>query len=295
MTNSKIVWINSYPKSGNTWMRMFLANYFYANEDDIGINDVYRFIKMDTDRNIVKDYCQSAGLPIISEEGEISLRLFHDTLRYHLGRSGNLFLKSHAPIHLVHNEAYFPKDLTACFVYVVRHPFDTLISDLNFNFGSKFFPDYTDLDVATESEANQRQIFGFMQNEAERLHGNHPGHFLGSWKNHVNSYLHAPYGRVKVVKYEDMLADPANTFMGVVRHIIGHCDEKKAEKAIAACQFKKLQSAEENSGFKERSTTNNLPFFRHGKSGEGKLQIPEKLQKEIKTLLSSEMKILGYE
>ena len=25
----KIIWISSYPKSGNTWMRFFLSNYFY--------------------------------------------------------------------------------------------------------------------------------------------------------------------------------------------------------------------------------------------------------------------------
>ena len=27
----KIIWISSYPKSGNTWVRYFLSNYFFNN------------------------------------------------------------------------------------------------------------------------------------------------------------------------------------------------------------------------------------------------------------------------
>ena len=277
-------------------MRLFLANYFYASDKDIGINDVYRFIKLDTDENLVSDYRKYGPADHSEQDDEaISVASYHDSLRYHLGRSGNLFLKSHAPLHLVDNNPYFPIDLTACFIYIVRHPFDTLVSALNFNFGSSFFKDYDELEQATQSEANQRQIFEFMTNEHERLSGNHPGKFLGSWQNHVNSYRNAPYGRVKLVKYEDMLSNPMKTFGDVVTHITGSHDTKRVKKAVEACQFKKLKTTEQQDGFQERSLTNDLPFFRHGTSGQGQEIISAALKNDIRDAFEKEMTALGYE
>ena len=33
-----IVWLASYPKSGNTWLRMFLRSYFLKNETQFSLN-----------------------------------------------------------------------------------------------------------------------------------------------------------------------------------------------------------------------------------------------------------------
>ncbi|MGC6518319.1 MAG: sulfotransferase domain-containing protein, partial [Candidatus Puniceispirillaceae bacterium] len=265
MTSNKIVWINSYPKSGNTWMRVFLANYFFAQGQEIGINDVFRYARMDTDDNLIDDYRKNTDHKTIATDGyPLTVTQYHDVLRYHLENTGNLLLKSHAPVHLIHNIPYFPKELTACFIYIVRHPLDTLISALNFNFGSRHFQDYDDIDDATMNERNQRQIFSFMTNDEERLSGDHLGCFLGSWKNHINSYLNAPYGRVKLVRYEDLLTNPVETFSDVVRHITGQCDLSRVEKSIAASQFSKLQKTEQEQTFRESSVTNDLPFFRQG-------------------------------
>ena len=38
-----IVWLASYPKSGNTWTRIFLANYLMNADSPVPINEVHRF------------------------------------------------------------------------------------------------------------------------------------------------------------------------------------------------------------------------------------------------------------
>ena len=43
-----IIWISSYPKSGNTWVRSFLASYVYSNKSDFKFDD---FIKSNIGEN----------------------------------------------------------------------------------------------------------------------------------------------------------------------------------------------------------------------------------------------------
>ena len=42
MPTKNIVWLASYPKSGNTWTRIFLANYIFAKNEPLPINQVHR-------------------------------------------------------------------------------------------------------------------------------------------------------------------------------------------------------------------------------------------------------------
>lgn len=38
--NKKIIWLASYPKSGNTWFRIFLANLFSGAKQPANINEL---------------------------------------------------------------------------------------------------------------------------------------------------------------------------------------------------------------------------------------------------------------
>ena len=37
-----LVWLASYPKSGNTWLRAFLANYFIDTAQPVSINEMQK-------------------------------------------------------------------------------------------------------------------------------------------------------------------------------------------------------------------------------------------------------------
>ena len=45
MTLNRIIWLASFPKSGNTWLRLLLANYFMPEGEEIHINNIFRAIR----------------------------------------------------------------------------------------------------------------------------------------------------------------------------------------------------------------------------------------------------------
>ncbi|MDW3117045.1 MAG: hypothetical protein R8G60_04095 [Roseovarius pacificus] len=67
-----IVWLASYPKSGNTWTRAFLANYLANAKNPIGINDIHKFGVGD---NIAEMYRRVAGGQFDLNDVEQSVRL----------------------------------------------------------------------------------------------------------------------------------------------------------------------------------------------------------------------------
>ena len=46
---ANIVWIASYPKSGNTWMRAFIYNAALATERPAGLDEITRFFESEAD------------------------------------------------------------------------------------------------------------------------------------------------------------------------------------------------------------------------------------------------------
>ena len=56
---NKIIWISSYPKSGNTWMRYLIANYFFNSErkfDQKIIKSIKKFPIDDLIKKIEKEF-----------------------------------------------------------------------------------------------------------------------------------------------------------------------------------------------------------------------------------------------
>ena len=55
-----IIWLASHPKSGNTWIRSFLASILYSNEGNINFNDLKKlggeYPLRSQFKNFVKDF-----------------------------------------------------------------------------------------------------------------------------------------------------------------------------------------------------------------------------------------------
>lgn len=52
-TDKKIVWLASYPKSGNTWTRLFLTSYI-ADQDEFDPNEALKGSMHDASRSLMK-------------------------------------------------------------------------------------------------------------------------------------------------------------------------------------------------------------------------------------------------
>ena len=75
---SSIVWLASYPKSGNTWMRIFLANYMMNLPEPVPINQAG---KMGLGDAVVKFYNMVAGHEIDSNDVDTVMKLRPKVLR----------------------------------------------------------------------------------------------------------------------------------------------------------------------------------------------------------------------
>src|SRR5581483_5973292 len=89
---SEIVWLVSYPKSGNTWVRLLLANYLSATDEPVDINQL-SLSSMATARRPFDEWC---GVEASALDDSIVNRLRPAVYRHMAADSpDDLFMKVH--------------------------------------------------------------------------------------------------------------------------------------------------------------------------------------------------------
>jgi Sulfotransferase domain len=92
---------------------------------------------------------------------------------------------------------------------------------------------------------------------------------FGSWSRHVESWTRTPHPALLVMRYEDMLSDPENTFARLARHVRLSPTAAQLREAIVRCSFTRLQSQERQNGFVEKPAMSQR-FFREGRADQWK-------------------------
>lgn len=270
-----LVWLASYPKSGNTWLRAFLANYLFAGEDPASFEAMRRLSAGDSSG---PSYAELSG----RDPRALSLAEYHQTRRRHLARiAGNgapvNFIKTHCPHVRIGGASLIPAALTRQAVYLVRHPLDMLAS-------------YADhWGIAIEEAARQIADSSNAIPATERT----AAQFLGNWSDHVASWTETRDFPVLTVRYEDMLADPASTFIAVLRHIGAPIDRVVLGRAIRSASFPVLAAMETAGGFPERGPAQGR-FFRQGGSGHWREVVPQAVADRVLRDHQTAIDRLGY-
>ena len=249
---AKIIWLASYPKSGNTWARIFLANYRHAQKTPLDINHLpENFIA--SSRPI---FDEMAGIETSDlTPGEIEA--MRPTVYRHISSriTQDLFIKVHdAYIHTQEDVPLFPADIPQKAIYLLRNPLDVAIS---FAHHMNISIDKTircmgnpDFELGENSAALSRQF-------SQRLL---------TWSGHALSWAEAPGLDVSLVRYEDLHADPEIAFGAVVRAAGLELDQERLRQAIRFSGFDLLQGQEQAYGFREKMPLSKS-FFRKGKIG----------------------------
>jgi hypothetical protein len=270
-----IVWLASYPKSGNTWLRIFLANYLANKPGPLPINEAHRFAIGDSD---VKYYTKVAGAKVNTADMGQTVQL--------RGRVLTAIAQNGSDVNLVktHNRRaegwgvpLIPPHLTRSAIYVMRNPLDMVLS----------YARHYGLSQDQAAEAICRADNGI--NPSETL----TAQFLGSWQDHVDSWTgFAPYPTL-VLRYEDMLIKPEAAFTKVLEHFGISPEPERLSRAIRHSSFKELKKQEKKSGFVERPP-NSDAFFSKGQSGQWKDELAPELVKKIRQTNKRAMKKHGY-
>lgn len=244
-----IVWLASYPKSGNTWLRAFLANLLANSSAPLPFEE---WLHYGDDEALPSRFNEVAGCESTSMDADRLSEVRPQVHALIAARSrGTAFVKTHNlngsfAGHPLHNP-----DVTAGAIYVVRNPLDVVIS-MAAHFSLSIDEAIERLgndDVATANDA----LF--------------VSQMLGSWSRHVSSWADAAGSKVLVVRYEDMLEKPTKAFLKVARLIGQDRDCERIQRAIRFAGFNQLQGMERKSGFREAPRAD-APFFRAGRANQ---------------------------
>ena len=244
-----ILWLASYPKSGNTWLRAFLANLVANRPTEVGLDELPRYGDLEARPDL---FTQLAGRKSIELDFAqiLALRpLVHAQLA--AAATGTVFVKTHNMAgvhegHPLHNPA-----VSAGAIYVVRNPLDVVIS-MSHHFGISL--DEAIMYLGNDSAATENSDLFVTQ-------------FLGSWSRHVASWAALESARILVVRYEDLLEKPAKWFGKIARLVGLDADRGRIERAIKHASFASLASMERRDGFVE-VPIKGKHFFRSGRANQ---------------------------
>ncbi len=243
----RIIWLASFPKSGNTWTRVFLANYFMPPDQAPDINSLHRF----TTADVRQDFFDRAnGGPFVARDVQHWLETRTKVLRaIAASKPSHHFVKTHCQVRRISGHDLILPEVTAAAIYVVRNPFDLVLSY------ARHLGD--DVDTTIERMANPKAINAGRTRIFE---------IIGRWDEHIASWLDAPGLRRHVMRYEDMVADTEQAFRGLLAFMGTPVRDGQLRRAIRAASFDTLQRQEREKGFRERPPAMKQ-FFATGRAG----------------------------
>jgi hypothetical protein len=272
----KIYWLASYPKSGNTWVRMFMN--CFATRFPIKLNSAYQFITSDLRPEIFQ----------MMQPRPLSEMSFREQFMYHQGALLNLlklantkhiYVKTHNAKAIIDGVHLIPPAISAKAVYIIRDPRDVVISS------AKHFKQTIDEAITHMANPDRAGKANF------NLY-----HLFMSWSSHVESWGSKNKSiDTLFIRYEDLLTNPIEAFKKIIEQFdLEDIDdfEQRFEFALEQSNFSNLQKAEKEGGFVEKAGGD--LFFRVGQSGQWKTVLTGKQIKLIEEQHKQVMEHYGY-
>jgi Sulfotransferase domain. len=255
---------------------MFLTNYLQRSTTPIRLSGIHS----DDNANITSSFEDLMGLDTLDltpNELDLYLPTYYSIVS---SQKPTIVYKK------VHNAYYinsagspiFPTEISKCALYFIRNPLDVAVS----------YSNHTSLPID--------EIVQLLLNEDCRIGGKYSIHLLQrlySWVGHVESWCNQKSIKTHVVRYEDMLTAPLETFSGIVDFLGFEKDQERVKTSIHNCEFKVLREMEDKDGFGER-TSKCKNFFWKGTSGNYKNHLTAKQIEQIVEYCFEPMKRFGY-
>jgi sulfotransferase family protein len=272
---SKIIWLASYPKSGNTWMRAFLHNLLRDPDESYDINKITDFSTGDSSINW---YEAQTKKPWREWTPQDVARMRRGTqLAICAWRRDDTFVKTHNASIMFQGYPLIYPDLTAGAIYIVRNPLDVAIS-LAHHYGCG-------VDRAIEILSDETTGSNTVEKLVYEVHK--------SWSTHVDSWTGQQRPGLAVLRYEDMLKNPVKAFGGLVGFMGLQVPRPRLERAIERSSFKSLREQEDQKGFKEKSP-HAQKFFREGRANQWRDVLTPAQVDKVVSKHKEQMQRFGY-
>jgi hypothetical protein len=251
---SGIVWLASYPKSGNTWTRALLNNLVKVMSGESDAQHINKLTSFSAGLAGKRLYIPILGFePTNEHRDQIAAARHQVHRRVADSYEGLIFIKTHQALMIDRGYTTINFEVTAGAIYIVRNPLDVAISYAH-HMGRSL-----DDTIAILGTQNAE-----VQVSEDQVH-----EVYGSWSQHVMSWTRKAHPAIYIMRYEDMLTNPKRTFGALARHLLFTPSDEQLAQAINSSSFDELRAQEEKAGFREKSKAAER-FFREGRAGQWK-------------------------
>ena len=278
-----IIWVASYPKSGNTWVRSIISSLIYTED---GIFDFPNIKKID-------QYPQRRFFEYFTQD----YNNIHEIKKHWITSQEKInldakikFFKTHHLNCKIDNYPFTNKECTRATIYIVRDP-RNLVDSIANHF-SKSFEESKKFLLTSKILSPGKEI---------ELRGGNVITYIGSWKEHYKFWTKANENLL-IIKYEDLIKDIHQEIDRIIVFLKNFIDFKisniKKENVIKSTSFEALKKIEESGKFTEnvfvKGTNEKVKFFNKGPDNNWQNTLPKNIRIEMENQLKNELKELGY-
>tara|TARA_Y100000591_G_C21724979_1_gene640876 strand:- start:172 stop:1020 length:849 start_codon:yes stop_codon:yes gene_type:complete len=279
-----IIWISSYPKSGNTWLRSLISNYFFSSNGDFNF-ELIKQIDSFPNSKFFRRYKDKFENP-------------EDTSKYWIeeqkkinSSKKNFFFKTHNALCKINGNKFTDQENTLASIYIIRDPRNVVTS------------------IAHHYQINTKDAFNFMMDKKRGIIEKENDRYTGfqallSWDLHVKSWTENTLYPTLVIRYEDLIIDAKSTFEKIlifIKKITNSKDsinQQKLMKCIENCKFSNLKKMETENGFEEsmmnKKTGDKVVFFNLGEKNDFKKILDKNIVNEMNEKFDYELKKFRY-
>ena len=284
-----IIWLASYPKSGNTWLRFLIMSLILKDKEEINLDQLSGIKQFPSSHQYNKlniNKINYSNLNDISNYWIESQKIINSD-------KSIKFFKTHNALCKINNNIFTDLENTLGVIYIVRDP-RNVISSINNHYH------HIDLEFSKNFIFDEKK--GIMKKSKVDINNDYAlPQIIGSWKTHYNSWKNMKKNYL-LIKYENLIINPKKEFKKVTDYLeklMGlNFSEKLIDKAIKLSSFDRLQSLEEKKGFSESVVDPNSgirkKFFNLGPKNNWREKLDKKISNEIEKEFENEMIELGY-
>jgi len=274
-----IIWLSSYPKSGNTYVRSLLSAYYFTKDGNFNF-DCLKSIRQFPSEILFKK------IGLFTKDANKNLKNYLNAQEYINKKASLIFLKTHSSFFNIKNYSFSDLANTLGAIYIVRDPRNIVTS----------FSNHYNISVKESFTAMMSDTKIFKKDATNDLLT-----YIFSWNYHYNSWKYfKKHNKYLLVRYEDLIINPKDTLIKILEFVYRLHFKKpsinfsKLENAVLTTSFDRLKAMEKKVGFDEKPTNVNTAFFHLGKKNDYKKILEPKIKNKIENYFYSEMKELNY-